>query len=142
MYSSGSTGFPKGVVHAHRNIPYTVETFAKRVLEMTESDVTFSASKAFHAYGLGNNVTFPYGVGASTVLFPGRPAPEAIFEQIARFSPTLFFAAPTLYAAMLAAAEDSGVRELGSVRLCVSAAEVVTHIRVPRYHPRNPQKQP
>ena len=124
LYSSGSTGFPKGVVHLHRNVPYTVETYARQILGMTDADVTFSASKAFHAYGLGNNITFPYAVGASTVLFSGRPAPDAVFEHVRQFQPTLFFTAPTLYAALLAH-EDARTEDFASVRLCVSAAEAL-----------------
>jgi len=124
LYSSGSTGFPKGVVHLHRNVPYTVETYARQVLGMAEADVTFSASKAFHAYGLGNNITFPYAVGASTVLFSGRPTPGAAFDHVRHFRPTLFFTAPTLYAAMLVH-EDAQPEDFASVRLCVSAAEAL-----------------
>lgn len=122
LYSSGSTGFPKGVVHLHKNIRYTTETYGKQVLGITENDICFSASKAFHAYGLGNNVTFPYSVGASTVMLPGRPSPDRVYATIERFKPTLFFTAPTLYTMMLAQYEGA---DMSSIRLCVSAAEAL-----------------
>jgi len=122
LYSSGSTGRPKGVVHLQHDIPYTCETYAKHVLQIQEGDTTFSASKLFHAYGLGNNLSFPYWVGASTVLLQGKPTPERVLETIERFRPTLFFTVPTLYNAILnhPGAQD---RDLSSIRLCVSAAE-------------------
>lgn len=122
LYSSGSTGRPKGVVHLQHDIPYTCETYAKHVLKMQEGDTTFSASKLFHAYGLGNNLSFPYWVGAATVLLQGRPTPDRILDTIERFRPTLFFTVPTLYNALL---NHPGAKErdLSSLRLCVSAAE-------------------
>jgi benzoate-CoA ligase len=122
LYSSGSTGKPKGVVHLQHDIPYTCETYAKHVLQIREEDVTFSASKLFHAYGLGNNLSFPYWVGATTVLLKGRPTPETILQTIARFRPSLFFTVPTLYNLILNHPE-AGRYDLSSIRLCVSAAE-------------------
>jgi benzoate-CoA ligase len=120
LYSSGSTGRPKGVVHVHRDLLYTCETYARHVLGIAPGDVTFSTTKLFHAYGLGNNLSFPYWVGATTVLLSGRPTPDAIFSTVGRFRPTLFFSVPTLYNAMLAAENDG---DFSSVRLCISAAE-------------------
>jgi len=102
-----------------------LETFGKQVLGIRPSDRVFSAAKLFFAYGLGNGLYFPMGVGAQSVLFPRRPTPEAAFEVIARHRPTLFFAVPTLYAAMLAV-EDAAARfDLSSLRLCVSAGEAL-----------------
>ena len=124
LYSSGSTGKPKGAVHLHHDIIYTCETYARHVLEVTEDDICFSASKLFHAYGLGNNISFPYWAGASTVLFPGKPMPDAILGTTQRFNPTLFFSVPTLYNAMLNH-EGAGDYDLSSIRLCVSAAEAL-----------------
>jgi benzoate-CoA ligase family protein len=90
------------------------------VLGITEADVTLSTTKLFHAYGLGNNLSFPYWAGASTVLVSGRPTPDSIFAAVERTRPTLFFSVPTLYNAMLAAENDG---DFSSARLCVSAAE-------------------
>jgi benzoate-CoA ligase len=121
LYSSGSTGRPKGVVHRQRDLAVTHETYGRCVLGIREDDVTFSTTKLFHAYGLGNSLTFPYSAGASTVLLTGRAAPDAVLATVARYRPTLFFSAPTLYNALLRA--DDGKADFGSVRLCVSAAE-------------------
>src|SRR3954467_15023465 len=123
LFSGGSTGFPKGVVHLHHDIPYTCETFARHILQITEHDVTFSSTKLYHAYGLGNNLTFPYAVGATTVLRPGRPDPKGLLETAQRERPSLFFSVPTLYGAMVNL-PDAGEYDLGGrVRFCVSAAE-------------------
>lgn len=124
MYSSGSTGRPKGIVHLHHDIPYTIATYAKHVLEIGENDVTFSVPKLFFAYGFGNNMTFPFSVGASTILWPGRPTPDVVFDHIERYRPTLFFAVPTIYVPMLALAGGER-RDLSSLRMCISAAEAL-----------------
>jgi benzoate-CoA ligase family protein len=124
LYSSGSTGKPKGAVHLHHDIIYTCETYARRVLEVSEDDVCFSASKLFHAYGLGNNISFPYWAGASTVLFPGKPMPQAVLETIERYRPTLFYSVPTLYNAILNH-DGAADYDLSSIRLCASAAEAL-----------------
>jgi benzoate-CoA ligase family protein len=122
LFSGGSTGFPKGVVHLHHDIPFTCEAFAAQILKIREDDVTFSSTKLYHAYGLGNNLTFPYWVGATTVLRPGRPDPRGLLETAASERPSLFFSVPTLYGAMVNLA-DAAAHDLSSVRMCVSAAE-------------------
>jgi len=124
LYSSGSTGKPKAVVHLQHDIPYTCVTYAEQVLGITEQDTTFSTTGLFHAYGFGNNLTFPYWVGASTVLHAGRHTPASVLETIERRRPTLFFSAPTLYNAILNF-EGAKSRDLSSIRHCVAAAEAL-----------------
>jgi 4-hydroxybenzoate-CoA ligase len=125
LYSSGSTGTPKGVKHVHSSPIATAKLYAQGVLGIREDDICLSAAKLFFAYGLGNALTFPMSVGATTVLNPDRPTPATMFSLLERHSPTLFFGVPTLYAAMLGDASLS--KEAGSprLRLCVSAGEAL-----------------
>jgi len=125
MYSSGSTGRPKGIVHLQHDMAYTADSFGRHILGITENDICFSVPKIFFAYGFGNSVTFPFSVGASTILLAGRPEPGAVLEMIERFKPTLFFGLPTLYNAMLHHPRIE-TADMSSVRLCLSAAEVLS----------------
>jgi benzoate-CoA ligase len=125
LYSSGSTGSPKGTVHLHHDMWICQETYARQVLGIRPTDKVFSAAKLFFAYGLGNAGYFPMGVGAQSVLIPHRPAPETVFEVLTRHRPTIFFGVPTLYAAMLAVKEAETRFDLSSLRLCVSAGEAL-----------------
>jgi benzoate-CoA ligase family protein len=120
LWSSGSTGLPKGTVHLHHDMIYAADLYGRTVLEIRESDVCLSIAKLYFAYGLGNALYFPFRVGAAAVLYPGRFEPRLYFDLIQRYRPTLFFGVPTAYAAMLAA---EGPADLGDVRLCVSAGE-------------------
>ncbi len=124
LYSSGSTGRPKGTVHSHGNPYWTVELYAKRVLGLTEADVCFSAAKLFFAYGLGNGLTFPMGVGATTVLMADRPTPDATFKRWIERKPTVFFGAPTGFAGLLAS-PNLPARQDVALRLVSSAGEAL-----------------
>jgi benzoate-CoA ligase family protein len=122
LWTSGSTGKPKAAVHRHGDWSYSASNYASGVLGLTASDITFSSSKLFHAYGLGNSLAFPLDAGAATVLSPARPQAKSVLEIVQRTRPTLFFSVPTLYAAMLEEARATDY-DLSSVRLAISAAE-------------------
>ena len=122
LWTSGSTGKPKAAVHLHRDWIYCCEYYARGMLDIQTNDITFSSSKLFHAYGLGNALMFPFHVGATTILYPGKVKAKVILESAQSNRPTLFFSVPTLYAAMLQEAEQVSY-DLKSVRLAVSAAE-------------------
>lgn len=124
LYSSGSTGAPKGAVHLHRDMVVTSHFYGQETLGVREDDICFSAAKLFFAYGMGNGMTFPLWAGATAVLLEGRPTPESTFETIERFRPTLYFGVPTLYAAQLQALETEKP-DLSSIRYCVSAGEAL-----------------
>ncbi len=125
LYSSGSTGFPKGCVHLQHDMLYTTEYYAKSILGLTENDRCFSASKLFFAYGLGNGLSFPFGVGGSAIHYPGRPVAEDILRVVEQQRPTVFFGVPTLYASMLALPDVEKRFDCSSVRFCVSAGEAL-----------------
>jgi len=125
LYSSGTTGFPKGAVHLHHDMFVEAELYARHTLGLLESDVSFSVAKLFFAYGLGNGLYFPLHMGGTTVLLPDRPTPEKVFQTIDRYQPTVFYSVPTSYAATLHLAEKERRSSIGRVRMCVSAGETL-----------------
>ena len=124
LYTSGSTGRPKGAVHTHADLRLTDELYARPILGITENDVCYSVAKLFFAYGLGNALTFPMAVGATTVLLPSRPTPEAVAELLKKHRVTVFYAVPTFYAGFLASPAAPQAGEL-KLRRCVSAGEAL-----------------
>ncbi|HXI05378.1 MAG: benzoate-CoA ligase family protein [Bradyrhizobium sp.] len=125
MYSSGSTGRPKGIVHLQHDMAYSELAFAQHVLKLKPDDICFSVPKIFFAYGFGNAITFPFSVGAATLLLPGQPKPATIFAAIERFRPTVFFGLPTLYTS-LTKAPDAAATDFSSLRMALSAAEILS----------------
>lgn len=124
LYSSGSTGAPKGTVHTQSSLYWTAELYGKGVLELRESDTVFSAAKLFFAYGLGNALSFPLSVGATVVLMAERPTPQAVFKRLVEQQPTVFYGAPTGYGGMLAS-PDLPEKSQVALRLCSSAGEAL-----------------
>jgi benzoate-CoA ligase family protein len=123
LYSSGSTGFPKGCVHLQHDMLVCTELYARPFLRITQDDITFSAAKLYFAYGLGNNLYFPFAEGAAAVYYAGRPIGEDLFKVIDRYHPTIFYAVPTQYASMLAIPDAEKRFDCSSLRVCVSAGE-------------------
>lgn len=125
LYSSGTTGFPKGAVHLQHDMIYSAETLGRHVLGCTDADRYFTVSPLFHAYGLGNGVFVPFRYGASVVYKPERATPDLVYGLITAERPTVMYTAPTFYAALLAYPEESFRYDLSSLRFCVSAGEAL-----------------
>jgi 4-hydroxybenzoate-CoA ligase len=123
QYSSGTTGMPKGVMHVHSSPRFMAQSAGQRRIGYREDDVVFSAAKLFFAYGLGNAMFCSMWVGATSVLYPERPTAESVFDVLRTHQPTLLFAVPTLYAAILADQRCKDQRLPDRLRLCVSAGE-------------------
>jgi benzoate-CoA ligase family protein len=125
LYSSGTTGFPKGAVHLQHDMIYSAETLGRHVLGCTEEDRYFTVSPLFHAYGLGNGVFVPMRYGASVVYKPERATPDLVYGLVTTERPTVMYTAPTFYAALLAYPEANFKYDLSSLRFCVSAGEAL-----------------
>ena len=122
LYTSGTTGRPKGTMHFQTDLVSTADLYAGNVLEITPDDRVFSAAKLFFAYGLGNALTFPFSVGAAAILLDDRPAPETIRAITEKHNPTVFFGVPTLYAMML---NTETLPDTTALRICISAGEAL-----------------
>src|SRR5918998_3301943 len=124
LFTSGSTGHPKGAVHLHHDLPFNTECYAKRVLGVSENDLTVSVPKLFFGYATGTNLLFPFAVGGATALFSERSTPEKLFEVIERYRPTILTSVPTMINAMLNV-EGAARKDLSSLRFCLSAGEAL-----------------
>ena len=125
LYTSGSTGMPKGSMHLHRDLVTTAVHYGVGTLGIREDDLVYSAAKLFFAYGLGNGMTFPFYVGATAVVLAGRPTPDAVMAVLREHRPTIFYGVPTLYGAMLALPADATGDGASRLRLAVSAGEAL-----------------
>ena len=123
LYSSGTTGMPKGTMHVHSSPMIMAQSAGQRRIGYREDDVVFSAAKLFFSYGLGNAIFCPMWVGATSVFYPERPTPQTVFEMLRGYQPTMFFAVPTLYAAILADSECQLKNNSSRLRICFSAGE-------------------
>jgi len=124
LFTSGSTGHPKGAVHLQHDLPFNTEVFAKRTIGVNENDLTVSVPKLFFGYATGTNLLFPFAVGGATALFSERSTPEKLFEVIERYRPTILTTVPTMINSMLNTA-DANRRDLSSLRFCYSAGEAL-----------------
>ncbi len=124
LFTSGSTGHPKGAVHLQHDLPFNTEVYAKRTLGIDESDLTVSVPKLFFGYATGTNLLFPFAVGGATALFEERSTAEKVFEVIDRYRPTILTTVPTMINGMLNA-EGATSHDLSSLRFCYSAGEAL-----------------
>ncbi len=133
LFTSGSTGHPKGAVHLQHDLPFNTEVFAKRTMGVNENDLTVSVPKLFFGYATGTNLLFPFAVGGATALFSERSTPEKLFEVIERYRPTILTTVPTMINSMLNA-PDAASRDLSSLRFCYSAGEALPVELYERWH--------
>ena len=125
LYTSGSTGQPKGAVHRHGHFGWTVESVARKVYSLQPDDRLFSVPRLFFAYGLGNSFSIPLGCGASSILVSERPTPALIAETLAKYRPTVFFAVPTVFRMLIEHARQGNRLDAASLKFSVSAGEVL-----------------